>query len=638
MKKTNKPKILRTIILSAVLGGSATLALGHGWQVKPLGRTEYIERNDIGSDSINYEPQSVNNTNTNYQSLGNKLCYAANAPFERLANPLPESQIVPINYNRSVPFQWFLTAVHVPSHYDVYVTDYPEGQYEPAPSFNQLKKVCTYNKPDGSSTDNWSCTMPSSSQGNKQVLVTIWQRTYSSSEYFVSCADIKFNGTFATPSPAPTPTPTPTASPTPPPCNGIPAWDAHTTYAQANIEVYQGNIIYKSKWWTQNNEPAKNSGEGQPWAVVGNCPATPIVTPSPTPSVVPSPSPSPSPSPIPSPSPSPVPTATPSGLWTQVASTNWLASLGTVKAKTQVTFTLFENSNLLGKYTIAVSSSNLNTWESTLAGKINNDTPLQGVIKIGVLNSQSQAINYTSGSNNFVYRNNEVGQKNIYSYTLDQSPTTITVKNVWTPIGDPIANWLMGIKKNDQLYFSLVRNGVEIDTFNAVTITNTAKSATQLNTALRKHVYPNSIKVALGVLNGSSVSFAESYNNLLYIYVPNNDYNSYQYIIRRNSVTPTPSPTPTPVPSPSPSPIASPSPQPSPTPVASPTPQPTPTPSGVMCSSFTSWQSGATYISGDVVAYNGYVYQANWWTQNNPAQSNGGMGSGQPWTKVQACQ
>jgi hypothetical protein len=322
-----------------------------------------------------------------------------------------------------------------------------------------------------------------------------------------------------------------------------------------------------------------------------------------------------------------------------VTSSNWLAGLGTVKAKTQVTFTLFENSYLLGKYTITVSSSNLKTWESTLAAKISNDTPLQGVVKIGVLNTQSQAINYTSGVNNYVYRNNQVAQQNIYSYTLDQTPTTITVKNVWIPIGDPISNWLMGIKKNDKISFSLVRNAIEIDTFEAVTITNVAKAATQLNSALRKHVYPNSIKVALGVLNGASVSFAESYNNLLYIYTPNNDTNQYAYIIRRNVVTPTPTPTPSVVPSPTPSPtpVVSPSPLPSPTPSASPTPQPTPTPGGILCSSFNTWKSGSTYVANDVVAYSGYVYKANWWTQNNPAQFSGGAGSGQPWTKVQAC-
>lgn len=632
MKRNNQPRVLRTAILAAILGGTATLALGHGWQITPLSRTEYLYRNHIGSDSVNYEPQSVNNTNRDYQSLGNKLCYAANAPFSRLNEPLPDAKTVPINYNSSVAFSWFLTAVHVPSHYDVYVTDYPEGQYSPTPNFNQLKKICTYEKPSTSATDNWSCIMPSTSQGNKQVMVTIWQRTFSSSEYFVSCSDINFNGTFVTP--------TPTASPTPSPipyCGGISEWNSNLAYS-AKAQVYQNNIIYEANWWSQNSSPADHSGTAREWKQIGTCSGSGTPTPTPTPSVIPSPSPSPIPSPSPSPipSPSPVPTATPSGLWTQVASSNWLATLGTVKAKTQVTFTLFENSNMLGKYTIAVSSANLKTWESTLAAKINNDTPLQGVVKIGVLNSQSQAISYTSGTNNYVYSNNEVAQKNIYSYTLDQAPTTITVKNVWTPIGDPIANWLMGIKKNDQLYFSLVRNGVEIDTFNAVTITNVAKSATQLNSALRKHVYPNSIKVALGVLNGTSVSFAESYNNLLYIYTPNNDYNQYQYIIRRNTVTPTPSPSP--VPSPSPSPIASPTPQPSPTPVASPTPQPTPTPGGVLCSSFTAWKSGATYIANDVVAYNGYVYKANWWTQNNPAQFSGVSGSGQPWTKIQACQ
>lgn len=616
-----KSQILRSTILLALFAGNTTAVLAHGWQITPLSRTEYLYRNQIGADSVNWEPQSVNNTDTNYQNLGNKLCYAGNSRFDRLNIPLPEAQIVHLNYSQDVAFSWFMTAPHVPSHYTVYITDYPEGQYSATPNFNQLKKVCSYEKPDAASTTSWSCTMPSTSLGNEQVLVTIWQRTFSSSEYFVSCSDIKFNGDFPTPIPSTTPTPQPAK-----PCGGIEEWNSNKAYT-APMQVYQNNIIYEAQWWNQNSSPSNHSGQYLEWKIVGNCPNTTPV-PTPTPSVIPSPTPSvvPTPSPVPTTTPAPV-----TGQWSQVSSTSWLASLGPVKAKTQVTFTLFENSVVLSKYTAAISNANLNIWESTLAAKINNDVTLQSAIRIGVLDNQSQAINYVNGSNNYVYTNNEVAQHNIYSYSLDQVPTTVTVKNIWTPIGDPIANWLMGIKKKDQLSFTLVRNAVEIDTFNAVTITNTAKAATQLNSALRKHIYPNSIKVALGVVNNNKVSFAESYNNLVNIYIPNNDSNQYAYIIRRNTVTPSATP------SPLPSPIASPTPQPSPTPVASPTPMPAPTPSVVTCSSFNSWKSGGTYIAGDIVAYNGYVYQANWWTQNNPASFNGGPGSGQPWTKIQAC-
>ena len=50
------------------------------------------------------------------------------------------------------------------------------------------------------------------------------------------------------------------------------------------------------------------------------------------------------------------------------------------------------------------------------------------------------------------------------------------------------------------------------------------------------------------------------------------------------------------------------------------------------------WQASQVYTAGDTVTYGGASYRANWWTQgNNPASSNGGPGSGQPWTKVNSC-
>ena len=91
--------------------------------------------------------------------------------------------------------------------------------------------------------------------------------------------------------------------------------------------------------------------------------------------------------------------------------------------------------------------------------------------------------------------------------------------------------------------------------------------------------------------------------------------------------TPTPSPVPTVVPSPTPSPV--------PTVVPSPIPSPTTAP---VCSGVSTWSSSSAYVAGNTVSYQGVIYKANWWTQNNnPASSNGGAGSGQPWTKVSNC-
>ncbi|MTH96951.1 hypothetical protein E1297_13215, partial [Roseibium sp. RKSG952] len=47
------------------------------------------------------------------------------------------------------------------------------------------------------------------------------------------------------------------------------------------------------------------------------------------------------------------------------------------------------------------------------------------------------------------------------------------------------------------------------------------------------------------------------------------------------------------------------------------------------------WSSSAIYTRGDVVAVGNAVYEANWWTSGtDPANANGGPGTGQPWTYV----
>src|SRR6201999_1940272 len=50
------------------------------------------------------------------------------------------------------------------------------------------------------------------------------------------------------------------------------------------------------------------------------------------------------------------------------------------------------------------------------------------------------------------------------------------------------------------------------------------------------------------------------------------------------------------------------------------------------------WSASTVYTGGQQASENGINYTANWWTQgNDPATSNGGSGSGQPWTSQGAC-
>ncbi len=91
--------------------------------------------------------------------------------------------------------------------------------------------------------------------------------------------------------------------------------------------------------------------------------------------------------------------------------------------------------------------------------------------------------------------------------------------------------------------------------------------------------------------------------------------------------TPTPAPTPTAAPTPGPTPV--------PTPVPTPTPTPTPTPAA---GCYAAWNANTAYTGGALVSTGGVNYKANWWTQgNNPANSSGPSGSGEPWAVVGGC-
>ncbi|SHM59784.1 chitinase [Chitinophaga jiangningensis] len=53
-------------------------------------------------------------------------------------------------------------------------------------------------------------------------------------------------------------------------CNGIPLWSATQVYWANDSAVYNGNV-YRAKWWTLNNQPDLNTGDGKPWLLVRAC-------------------------------------------------------------------------------------------------------------------------------------------------------------------------------------------------------------------------------------------------------------------------------------------------------------------------------------------------------------------------------
>ena len=53
-------------------------------------------------------------------------------------------------------------------------------------------------------------------------------------------------------------------------CNGIAAWSATAVYTSGNQVVYN-NKVYEAKWWTQNEQPDINLGDGKVWKYISDC-------------------------------------------------------------------------------------------------------------------------------------------------------------------------------------------------------------------------------------------------------------------------------------------------------------------------------------------------------------------------------
>ncbi|RZA05885.1 MAG: carbohydrate-binding protein [Moraxellaceae bacterium] len=54
-------------------------------------------------------------------------------------------------------------------------------------------------------------------------------------------------------------------------CGGLPVWSSSTVYANKGTLVAHNSVKYENKWWTQNNDPATNSGTDGVWINKGAC-------------------------------------------------------------------------------------------------------------------------------------------------------------------------------------------------------------------------------------------------------------------------------------------------------------------------------------------------------------------------------
>ena len=61
-------------------------------------------------------------------------------------------------------------------------------------------------------------------------------------------------------------------------CNGIAAWSATAVYTSGNQVVYN-NKVYEAKWWSQNEQPDINIGDGKVWKYISDCSGSSTNTP-----------------------------------------------------------------------------------------------------------------------------------------------------------------------------------------------------------------------------------------------------------------------------------------------------------------------------------------------------------------------
>lgn len=284
--------------------------------------------------------------------------------------------------------------------------------------------------------------------------------------------------------------------------------------------------------------------------------------------------------------------------WNAIDSKSWISSISQPKANELVTFKLTKNNIVIASYSLSITANNLSKWDSILAAKVNNDTSLNALAAIGVLNTTTGAVTYDEAnqSKDYVYINKGVAESNaVYGYTLTKQndPNPITVS--WSAVGYKLKDWLQTVKAGDKLSFALNKNGVETDTISNISVTSVANAEQNLATAINNYTFKNSVQVKAGVLNNGTVGFVAGGQNQVYVYKSSDSTDEWSYVVRN-------------------------------------------IPASSECSAVSTWSSTSVYTAGNQVSYDGVIYKARWWTTgNNPAENNGVDGSGKVWGVVSNC-
>ena len=226
---------------------------------------------------------------------------------------------------------------------------------------------------------------------------------------------------------------------------------------------------------------------------------------------------------------------------------SWISTLiEQPKAGELVNFTLegekqgSKQESLLASYSLPITTSNLSTWDSILASKINNDSTNSKTIAIGQLNTDQGNVVYnkTDLNNNYVYLNKTTSDPKVtYSYTLtvEQDPNPI-IKG-WQQVGEPLKTWVNAgnVRTNDELQFALQVAGIE-QKLKTVVVSNVENAEKLIASEVNKSTFNNALKVAAGVLyrtdKDANIQFVEGGDNRVYVYRSTDDTTTISYVVR----------------------------------------------------------------------------------------------------------
>jgi chitin-binding protein len=189
-------------------------------------------------------------------------------------------------------FTWTNTAAHKTWYFRYYITKEGYNHSQPL-RWSDLELIHDSGKADQEAVSNHVVNLPQ--RTGRHIVYSIWQRDWErdAAEGFYQCIDVSYGSTnssvatssssvrssvapsSAAPSSVASSVATSVASSVSNnTCASLPVWNAQTAYTNPQQVQYNGKR-YQANYWTQNNNPATNSGQYAHWLDLGACTGSP---------------------------------------------------------------------------------------------------------------------------------------------------------------------------------------------------------------------------------------------------------------------------------------------------------------------------------------------------------------------------